>query len=61
MKKVDIEHLKDEDYVDYIDGDLFLIEDVNKLPTIKENAIDDKDVRTSDGITYLPHYMLPLV
>ena len=40
MKKVDIEHLKDEDYVDYIDGDLFLIEDVNKLPTIKENAIE---------------------
>ena len=40
MKKISIEYLKNEDYVDYIDGDLFLIEDVNKLPTIKVGAIE---------------------
>ena len=40
MKKINIEYLKNEDYIDYIDGDLFLIEDVNKLPTIMENAIE---------------------
>ena len=38
MKKISIEYLKNEDYVDYIDGDLFLIEDVEKLPTIKMGA-----------------------
>lgn len=40
MKKISIEYLKNEDYVDYIDGDLFLIEDVNKLPTIRTGAIE---------------------
>ena len=40
MKKISIEYLKNEEYVDYIDGDLFLIEDVNKLPTIKEGAVE---------------------
>ena len=40
MKRISIEYLKNEDYVDYIDGDLFLIEDVEKLPTIKMGAIE---------------------
>ncbi len=40
MKKISIEYLKNEDYVDYIDGDLFLIEDVEKLPTIKMGAVE---------------------
>lgn len=40
MKKISIEYLKNEDYVDYIDGDLFLIEDVNRLPTIRDGAIE---------------------
>ena len=40
MKKISIEYLKNEDYVDYIDGDIFLIEDVEKLPTIKMGAVE---------------------
>ena len=40
MKRISIEYLKNEDYVDYIDGDLFLIEDVEKLPTIKMGAVE---------------------
>lgn len=40
MKKISIEYLKNEDYIDYIDGDIFLIEDVEKLPTIKMGAIE---------------------
>ena len=40
MKKISIEYLKNEDYVDYIDGDLFIIEDVEKLPTIKMGAVE---------------------
>ena len=37
MKKISIEYLKNEDYVDYIDGDIFLIEDVE---TIKMGAVE---------------------
>lgn len=40
MKRISIEYLKNEDYVDYIDGDLFIIEDVEKLPTIKMGAVE---------------------
>ena len=40
MKKISIEYLKNEDYVNYIDGDIFLIEDVEKLPTIKMGAVE---------------------
>ena len=51
MKKISIEYLKNEDFVDYIDGDLFLIEDVNKLPSIQDNAIEVESIVVIFGIS----------
>lgn len=40
MKRINIEYLKNEDYVDYIDSDLFLIENGEKLTKIKIGTVE---------------------
>ncbi|MCR4764971.1 MAG: helix-turn-helix transcriptional regulator [Bacteroidaceae bacterium] len=40
MKRISIEYLKNEDYVDYFDGDLFLIDDIENLSNIRLGAVE---------------------
>lgn len=41
IKKIDFDNLKQEEFIEYNDGDIFLIEDMNKLPAnIQNNVIE---------------------